>query len=621
MIAFDNETFLIERFSPLPKVVCSTFYTGTGDVMLIKRGPDLLHMVTALLADDTIEFVGLNVAYDFGTLAFTYPELLPAIFEAYRQGRVTDIGIRQQLFDVACGRVFAEDKLQAYSLNALSKLLLGEAMSGKSAVKGDPWRLRYGELDDVPVEDWPQETIDYAKQDSKTTWDIWNLQAGDDNFNSLVRDDRNQTYAAFVLTLIASYGMRTNSTAVAMCKAKHKQDIVKLLPELEAAGLIVDGVKKVKPAQARIEAACKAKKIKIPMTKTGKSIATDKIACLMSGDELMLKRAKYTTAEKMLTTYIPFLEGGIEGPVATRFNLAATGRTTSSAPSPPLVGGNLQQAPREGGIRECFYPREGTIYLAADFSGAELYTLAQVLKNKLGHTKLGETLNSGRDVHSWLASYLIDVSYEEIVERILNEDKVAMAARYNAKAANFGFPGGMGIGTFIKDQLKKTERLWTWNEASRLKNIWMSAFPEMKEYFELCNHEVGPLHKARIESITSGRIRTVKSFPACANHYFQSLAADGSKAALCEVTRRCYVDKNSKLYGSRPCNFIHDEIILETLNYRAAAPALKLHMENSFNAFVPDYPTSVEVVAMKYWSKKAKPVYDTVGNLIPWEGK
>ena len=625
-LAFDTETHLISRWEPLPRLVCATFAAGAdpGDVLLLTRGDLLREFFVEALEDKETCFVGANIAYDFGVLGAAYPELLPLIFTAYKKGRVTDVMLRQQLFDIAYGRVFAGDKLKIYSLASLSELILDEKMTGKagSVRKGDPWRLRYSELDGITVDDWPEAAISYAKQDALTTWRIWNEQ--EQGVSEFLRDDAFQTYAAFCLNLISATGMRTDAKAVDACRADFERQKSDLLPALEAQGLIVNGVKKQKPAQERIRAACEKRGIEPPLTASGK-ISTDKTACLIARDPVMLDRTKYITAEKMLSTYVPVLEAGISGPISTRFDMAATGRTTSRAPSKPLIGGNLQNAPRKGGIRETFRPRLGKVFLAADFSGAELHTLAQVCLLRLGHTKLGEALNRGDDPHARLGATLIDIDYGEMLKRLRAKNKTAKAAkkaRQDAKAANFGFPGGMGVGTFIQNQIKQAEVFWDFADAKALRNAWMETFPEMPEYFEYNQQILGAGGEVVIEIPYSRRLRKVGTFPAACNTPFQALAADGAKAALCEVSRRCYSEPESSLYGARLVNFVHDEVILEIDDrpeiYQPAAQEFEEVMQAEFNKFTPDFPTGTDAVLMRVWSKNAEPVFDENGLLVPW---
>ena len=107
----------------------------------------------------------------------------------------------------------------------------------------------------------------------------------------------------------------------------------------------------------------------------------------------------------------------------------------------------------------------------------------------------------------------------------------------------------------------------------------------------------------------------------CANGFFQSTAADISKVALFEVARRCYADKKSALYGARVWNFIHDSIELEVEEDRANAAAQELEkvMVEAGELLCPEVPFRASPALMRRWSKDAEAVYNSAGDLIPWE--
>jgi DNA polymerase-1 len=640
-LAMDNETYLITRTRPAPKVVCTSLYDGNGEAELA-IAPDLLPLWQVILEDDEIEIVGLNIAYDMITIASTYPQLLELVFEKYEKNLVTDAGIRQQIWDIAVGRALADDRVQNYSLASLARVIFDESMEGK---KGDDiWRLRYSELDGVPLSDWPQAAVDYAKGDAVMTWRVWEAQ---NEVQDDIRYEHERTYTAFALALIENHGMRTNATAVAKCKALHQKTIDKLRPGLIDCGLIkpekkkgeIVYVKKAKPARERVVKGCLAQGTEPPLTKTGwqrkrsdpgftwrdepKYVATDKVAALLSQDSELIKRVEYSTAEKMISTYIPTLEAGVSGPITTRFGIAATGRTTSSAPGVPKIGTNFQSVPRTGGLRECFYPRPGHVFLAADYEGAELHTLAQTCKDKVGFSVLGDRLEAGDDVHLFVAAQLLGISFDEAKKRKREKGQEILDARQDAKAANFGFPGGMRERTFINTQIKQRERFWKYDDVVELREAWLTSFPEMDEYFDHCKTELGPQGKTVIELAGSEMLRTVKGLPMCANTFFQSLAGVGALSAIRELARRMYTVDSSALYGARMCNFVHDEAISENnldADLDAAATEKKYVMETWFNKFVPDYPVKVEPVLMSFWSKKAEPVFDSAGRLTIWNG-
>lgn len=622
-IALDNETHLIGRFNTSPKMICTTACAGPSykDVELVKWDEGAEELWGDILATPSISIVGQNIAYDMRTTAARFPKLLPAIFKAYRENRVTDISVRQQLWDIARGNVHKEDKLNSYSLGWLVKLLFNEKVAGKEG--DDIWRLRYSELEFIHSSDWPAEATEYAKKDPWYTWRVWDAQ---NEVQDEIRGEFVKTFTAFSLSLAECRGMRTDAQKVALFEQHHRAVTDELQAELIDAGLLAwekgRWVKKIKPAIARIKNACEARGIPVPLTETGKSIATDKVACLLSQDKLMIQRVKYALAEKMLTTYLPVAQAGITGPITTRFAMAGTGRTTSSSPRPPLIGSNIQTAPRLGGYRECHVPRSGYVFGAADISGAELHTLAQKCLDVLGYTVLGDRLQNGDDIHGVMGARLLRMEESEYFELLKAGDKKAKDARQDAKAANFGFPGGMHENTFVITQIKQRERFWTHAEAHYLRETWLDTFPEMQEYFRYCNDELGPTRRAIVEINHLGMLRCVRTFNQIANTFFQAPAAAGALDGLNEIVYRSFCDRDSALFGSRLCDFVHDENIMEMPPEKAPdAVVLMAHiMEKEFEKSAPDFPVEVEPVLMSYWSKDAKPVFGTDGKLVPWCG-
>lgn len=109
------------------------------------------------------------------------------------------------------------------------------------------------------------------------------------------------------------------------------------------------------------------------------------------------------------------------------------------------------------------------------------------------------------------------------------------------------------------------------------------------------------------------------------NTYFQGLAARGAKEAMFDISRECYADESSPLFGSRPVLFIHDEFILEVPAHRerahlASERVCKL-MVDGMSRFTPDVPVSVEPTLMPRWYKDAGPVWGSDGVLELWHPK
>lgn len=147
--------------------------------------------------------------------------------------------------------------------------------------------------------------------------------------------------------------------------------------------------------------------------------------------------------------------------------LKRTGRTSSYGP-------NLQQLPRKPGIRECFIPTKGYCFLILDFSQIELVTLGQECIDRYGASKMAEIINKGTDLHRWFAGILLNKSTAEI----------SGAERQQAKACNFGFPGGLGTRAFVAYANTTYGVDFNEEKATQCRQKWIDAFPEMKDYLE-----------------------------------------------------------------------------------------------------------------------------------------
>jgi hypothetical protein len=115
-----------------------------------------------------------------------------------------------------------------------------------------------------------------------------------------------------------------------------------------------------------------------------------------------------------------------------------------------------------------------------------------------------------------------------------------------------------------------------------------------------------------IASVPTGRVRSNCSFTESRNWPFQSLAADGAKLALYDLTRA----------GHRVVAFVHDEVLVEVPesdDYRPVAEEISSIMINAMRQVCPDVATRTEYAVMRRWTKAAKAIYDEHGRLIPYE--
>lgn len=622
IISLDFETALVEPGLQAPPPVCLSAASESGaHVYLAEEGMDVFEQA---LESDYI--IGANTAYESVVLCEARPHLFAAVFKAYDEDRITDVLIRQKLIDIALGEYRQHGN---YDLAALSKRILDRHMEKK-----DTWRLRYWELAHLPLDQWPQDAVDYSRDDAIAPLDIYHEQDRElqaiDRLAVLV-DQYRQARADFALKLASAWGLRTDRVGVEKLRIECETGRDALTPGLFEAGLLRTGKKKgeivvsrcVRVAQARM----KEVNPKARLTKTGmalkkkhdesykeiKYISLDAEACEDSGDPLLEDYTAYSQLNNLLTGHVKAVAEGIHLPIHTHFEvLLETGRTSSSKP-------NVQNVRRAPGARECFVPREGHVYVGCDFDKAELHTLAQVCINLFGKSQLGEVLNAGIDPHTRLGARLGHTTYEDLTARIEAGDEVAEEWRQRAKPGNFGFPGGMGPQGMVAYAKSSYGTIITLQEARHLYGGWQDEYPVVSgDYLGWVRQLTAGSGTATIEHFDSGRWRGRVPYCVAANSLFQGMSADAMKAAMWEVIKRCYTP-GTALYGCRLVNEIHDELIIEALRAQASEAAWEMQrvMIKAYNLYTRDVPVRATPVMMDRWSKKAKTIVEN-GELKLW---
>jgi hypothetical protein len=609
-VYLDTETHLIAPGKLAPKLVCVQIAEDGGEVEIHLASDPRTREVVAK-AFQAFRIVGHNISFDLAVLCEAYPDLAPEVWRAYDEGRVCDTMIAAQLFDIAKGEL--KRARGSYSLKGLAQRFCDVEM-----LKGeDAWQLRYAELDGVPLDQWPEEAVTYAKLDVAATRKVWLVLGYNDSMSdgaTRIPTFDVQVRAAWALHLASVWGMRCEGREVTRLVAHLNSVQNKLRHRLIESGLLRDnGTRDDKAVRARAEA-CGAKK----KTKGGQTSIS--AASLQDVDDAVLRDlATYQNAGKVRSTYLPVVQRGVSEPIHARYGLVESGRTSCSGP-------NLQNLPRTGRVRECFVPsKPGYVFVAADYSVIELVCLAQVLVTWFGreNSEMARQLNAGRDLHLYTASSILDLTYEETLARYKAGDKAAKEARQLAKGLNFGIPGGLGA-----EKLRQLLRGYgfevTVERAQELKKLWLERFPEMGLYFSKIAGYANAVSGWETETFTmrhvsTGFVRGGLNYTAAANHQFQHLASYGAKRAVYSVQRSCFA-KQGPLANCRLVAFIHDELLLEVPEEKCdeAARELSSIMVVEFMHATPDVPVQAEALAMRRWCKDAKPQRDSTGKLIPW---
>jgi DNA polymerase-1 len=485
--------------------------------------------------------------------------------------------------------------------------------------------------------------------------------------------------SAFALHLMSCQGVLTDPVAVERIAVRVEAYIALSKGRLVRAGLVrPDGTKNTKEAARYFTRVCAKRGMAIPRTDGAAKkeaeareklarlsdpateraqreltklmndwegsvhlpgVKTDKDHAILARSLVMELYADYAAAG-LLRGRVERLRQGYVESLQARFDaLKETSRTSSSQPKEPLVGDQMQNHPRASGatpaerkrergfkdrhgvvhkpeyfigLRECFQPRDGNTFLIADFSMAELHSLSQLNHRLFGHSAMGGLLKAGVDLHIHFGMRSLGRTYESYDKTV---DKLH---RDRAKPANFGFPGGMGPDKFILYARKSYNVRFEKDEVVELKKAWLQTFPEVYEYLQWIGRLKGATETFTFVHPVTGFVRGGCWYSSGANNGFQHLTAMGAKAALYQVTKACF-NPESPLWGYRPWNFVHDEIVVEGPLEGAAEAAEEMAtiMDAAFNAYHPDFPTHAEPVLAIRWSKRAEAVR-VDGRLVPW---
>ena len=621
VLVLDLETELITDEVPTPPIVCAGF-ANQKDYWLFHvreaRGP-----IEAALRSDCL-IVGHNIAFDMVEICYEWPDLFPLVFEVYEQDRITDTMLREKLVDIAEVGFL---KGRTYSLE---ECVLRRC---KIQLEKGYWELHFSELKPYPIEQWPDGARRYVSADVVTELALYREQEKDAHW---LKDQFRQARHAFAAELTSTYGLTTDPQSVHLYKSGLVKERQKISAALKEVGLMrprsknnPELVRTMKAVRERVQVAYNAKGKKAPATAPSSKfpdgqVCTDADTCNLSGDPLLVQYGELLSINSMLDNYVPVLEIAAKHALHPRFDtLLVTGRTSTSP--------NTQNYPTEEGVRECFTPRPGYVFIVVDYAGIELRTWAQVCYELFKFSKLREALNAGVDPHTKMASLILGITYEQAVgEYAENRKGRIYLPRQAGKAGNFGFPGGAGFESWREyartsygvDVPKDDPSAPI--DAKRIKGYWREAWEEAEAYHnwiaEQCEAGGG---LALIEQAAVGRFRGGCRFTEASNTLFQGLAADLAKYAWFLICKACYTQPESPLFGSRPVNFVHDEVITETLDNEHAHDAAKEQeriMIEAAKPFLPDI-TNIECETMlaRRWSKAAKPMYDANGRLVPWD--
>ena len=314
----------------------------------------------------------------------------------------------------------------------------------------------------------------------------------------------------------------------------------------------------------------------------------EKYAEINGTAKLLLEHRKYN---KILTTFIPALTptnwqvdketGKRRGRIFASFNQSGTvsGRFSSSRP-------NMQNIPRDKesddpeylGIRECFIPEKGHVFIGADYSQIELRVLAHFSQDP----NLKYAYINKKDIHQQTANALgID--------------------RQDAKTINFGLVYGMGYKTLAK-QIKVPEDV-----AQEYIDKYFNTYRLVKEFWKNSERQFRTI--GFVQTISGRKRRRSRHFyhkddyeqgaevRSASNAVIQGSAADLIKLSMISMHRRL------KEFGAKLILTVHDEVLVSCpIEYaQSCYTIIKSSMEEAGKEL--SVPVEVDIKYGRTWAE------------------
>ncbi len=530
IVGVDSETYAITDGMLAPKPVCWSFDDGVRKAWL-ERGAQAFQTLHELAKPGNV-WACSNFPYDAGVAGARDASLLTKLFDLLERGEVHDVEVAATLDAIAEGRmtegtILDRDgqPLRRYGDHgpATNRIKLENAvwlyLGRRNAKENDEYRLLYGQLDDLPTDQWPESARQYPLDDATNQREVAIVQrkvcknigpigmASSDPLPSIRHSHlTHQSRAHFIMHLGSIYGLRTDAKRIAELEAEvtkvraagdahfralgfikteahaftrsgtRKDDdgkdnvaevkrrvVVAFGGSLEVKCGTCHGTTKVKSDKSGADVNCKACNAtgldvppQVPRTPSG-GICGDRDILKDSADQDLIDWAAYGEHDKMEQTYLPWLKKGVDKPINVRANiLVSTARSS--------YDGLLQLIPPLA--RECVIAPEGYDFCSIDLAAGELCTLAQVHVWLFNHSKMADAINStGKpgQLHSIFGAKLAGISDAALMAEFirLSDIKGSREAglRQLAKVGNFGFPGMMGPAKLVISARRKGDRL------------------------------------------------------------------------------------------------------------------------------------------------------------------
>jgi DNA polymerase I-like protein with 3'-5' exonuclease and polymerase domains len=641
MKAIDYESYLIGNGSIFPKPVCLSAYDGSQTFLFNRADTE------AYLKENINKhlIVAHNAVFECGVTVTHYPQLAEQVFEALDNGLIYCTKINEALWNVQ-----REKPLNKLSLADLVQHYFSKDISD---TKTDPeaWRLRYSELDDIPISEWPETARQYAIDDSIWAYKIKKCQKYIDQTLTLK--------SAVYLNLQGATGFTIDPQRVNKLEEEIWEYLTPRYDFLVQEGFCDYMPKQKKPRKQvkKIKEYIESLNLELMYTDKGSTATSAEALSFYNNqidDKVLKVYSELSKYETILSTYVNNIKGNdiIYSQYSTTLN---TGRTSSSK-SKLFSSCNIQNVPRKVDnvtydVRNCFVARPGFKICSIDYSGLELCSAAHQLYTTLGYSQMRAALNEGdkpTDMHSKLAAKIKGINYEEFIlnKQAFKED------RQKAKPINLGFPGGIGYDTMrylmwkdgittryeiLERAARKTDLYYyltmlaapdirikrtgkyeyslVQDELILLKKYMFELYPDLEQFLkDTHNRFLTGKHKhvkndfgewedePMYSYSTHGFKRDWCTYTALCNGFLmQTPSAIGAKNAMCKLIREFYNHPDVI-----PQAFIHDEAVVEVREDKTEEHLKRISeiLIDGMHEKLPSVRMTVEAeVCGPYWRK------------------
>ena len=322
-------------------------------------------------------------------------------------------------------------------------------------------------------------------------------------------------------------------------------------------------------------------------TKKGYSTDVDALEKIRQEHPIVEKILEYRSLTKLNSTYVegmlPYINKETNR-IHSYFHqtVTATGRISSTEPNLQNIPTRIELGKR---LRKVFKPKQGYVYIDADYSQIELRVLAHISQDE----HMLEAFKNNEDIHRQVASKVFNIPIQEVTKE----------QRSAAKAVNFGIVYGISdfglAGQLGISRKKAKEYIEQYLEKYNGIKIFMDEIVEKAKkegYVETLFHR-----RRYIPELKSNNYM-VREFGkrVAMNTPIQGTAADIMKIAMVNLNR----ELEKKKIDASIILQVHDELILEAneKDKEEAKKMLKNCMENAIKLSVP---LEVEVSEATNW--------------------